>query len=105
MKLRSLPKGVDGLRSAVNAELTDRCTGVEAFGMVQDLEVTVSMAPEPSVVTAAPAQMQVVATGRIPGVLHGWSPSRPRRPLDFSRIAGLGCECGCDFNRADGAFM
>jgi len=103
--LRSSPKRVDGLRSGVNAELADRCTGVEAFGMVQDLEVTAFTAPEPGVVTAAPGQMQVVATGRIPGVLHGWSPSRPRRPLDFSRIAGLGCECGCDFNRADGAFM
>ena len=72
--------------------------------MVQVLEVTAPTAPEPSVVTAPPAQMQVVASGRIPGALHGWSPSRPRRPLDFSRIAGLGCECGCDFNRADGAF-
>ena len=74
--------------------------------MIQDLEVTAPVAPEPSMVTAPPAQMQVVvATDRIPGVLHGRSPSRPRRPLDFSRIAGLGCECGCDFNRADGASM
>ena len=73
--------------------------------MVQDLEVTAPLAPEPSVATAPPAQVQVVATDRIPGVLHGWSPGRPRRPLDFSRIAGLGCECGCDFNRADGGFM
>jgi hypothetical protein len=74
--------------------------------MVQNLEVSGPMAVrEPIAIEVPTARERVIEVGRIPGALHGWSPGRPRRPLDFSRIAGLGCDCGCDFNRADGFYQ
>ena len=70
--------------------------------MVQELSVSPEMGtPGRGVADDRAAWARDVEADRVPGVLGGWSPGRPRRPLDFTRLPGLGCDC--DFNRPGGS--